>query len=104
MIGHDLHLDDGIPIVSCFFMHQVLEPRRERVIQDLPPVFGTKDTVVLTTLDDAMIRMIGFMWLFKFHLLYSLIRIDGVYQRTAVLSRTKAAKAGEARGVYALFL
>ena len=60
MVRHDLHLQDGEPIVCCSITEDFLQADLPPFVQDLPPVLRTEDNVVLT----AIYQIVCFMVLF----------------------------------------
>src|SRR2546427_13165171 len=73
MVHHHFHAQDGIAIGFLLLQDQLLQTRIQRRSENATAVFGAKDHMILATVDDGMIRVIGLVRLCQFHMPPSLI-------------------------------
>jgi hypothetical protein len=66
MIGQDFDFQDEIPVFSLLGKDKLFRSRRDRFNQYLAAILWAKDNMVLTTVDDTVIGVIGFVRLSQF--------------------------------------
>jgi hypothetical protein len=67
MIGLNVHCNDGVAIRFLLGKDKLLHASSQRTSQHLPAILRTKDDMVLTTVHNALVRMIRVGILAQFH-------------------------------------
>jgi hypothetical protein len=113
MIGQHRHFYDGVAIFGLLGEYEFLHPSGYYIGEHLPPILRAKDNMVLATVHNAVVSMVGFARLTQFHIsplidnCAQYIIAHLFYQRLKGLKRVKGLYPGafwtsKASGVYAL--
>src|SRR6266542_5138028 len=68
MFGPYLHFNDGVAILALLGKDKLFHPSGDGIGQHLASVLWTEDHMILTTVHDAMVGMVGFVRLTQFHI------------------------------------
>jgi hypothetical protein len=68
MFGQYLHFNDDVAILASLGKHKLFHPSGDGINEHLATILRTKDNVILTTVHDVVVSMIGLVILAQFHI------------------------------------